>query len=551
MATADRIQQLIGAFNTDGYDVDPDAGVQVYQDNIGMVAVHRTATIGTTGQRKKAFYLEGPPRTMGRLMGLLAEPEVSRMCEEFGETVLFDFVGLDLPPQIGQAVGEVLDEITSLMSLSIPKDLPKDIKAELRGLAEGCRAANPGTKVSKQSLGVLNYGFDGLLAFLYTGIHPTGKLLPELIQPQNLRIPFMCNAFSVAGPLVDGGGHFMGRDFMFPTADVFQDTACHIIRRPSRGQPTVSVAAPGMVGSITALNSSGLGGGVDMAPSGACDPSRPGINSLLLLRYSIENAATCDEAVNVMEGAQRGVSWAYILADGSTDKACVVEAIRSGAEPKFLSYPPQDMLPLLPDQAFLDAHPTVEFCNGLMVRWSDTSIPPDYASYNQGLFNKMGKTYDPGSFGPDGYIDGTWTDSNCPEAYYFAPQRESLDQLVLLSNHFLIPEMRLTAMMPWTNEVAKASWDDIQWRYDELCHRLLTTIRAGLVTRDKARRVIDFLSPSGDFPSYYNKDGKPLDQVQVHGATSLLDLKERSIESHFGYCGDEWVRITLPNYLVP
>jgi len=120
--------------------------------------------------------------------------------------------------------------------------------------------------------------------------------------------------------------------------------------------------------------------------------------------------------------------------------------------------------------------------------------------------------------------------------------------MVLLSNHFLIPEMRLTAMKHWTNEVAKRNWDDIQWRYDELCRRLVNAVDQGPVTRQKARDIIYFLNPAGDFPDYYNSDAKPLDQVQVHGAASLLDLKELSIESHFGYYSDMWVKITLPNY---
>ncbi len=550
MEIGQRVEHLVDAFASDGYDVEPYAGVKVYQDCVGIAAVHRTATIGGTQMRKKAFYLEGPPYAMGYLMGMLAEPDVGRMCDQFADTVLFGLIGLDLAPAVAAVLGEVLGEVISLMSLSIPQDLPLAVKEEMRGLLDGCRAANPGTGVSQRSLGVLNYGFDGLLAFVFTGIHPAGRPLPAAVKPANLRVPFLCNAFSVAGDLVEGGGHFLGRDFMFPTADVFQETACHIIRHPSEGLPTVSVAAPGMVGSITALNSNGVAGGVDVAPSGACDPSRPGINSLLLVRESIEQASTCEDAVGVMEAARRGTSWAYILADGTTDRACVVEAVRSGKDLDVLSYPPARLLPLLPDRASLDAHPTTPFRNGLMVRWSDTDIPEAYPQYNPGLFAARGKVYDPAAFKPDGYVDRTWQDRGCPGACYFPPQRESCDRLVLLSNGFMVPEMRLTAMMPWTDEIVKDTWDDFQWRYDELCHRLLTAIEEGPISRGRAREIIDFLDPAGDFPSYYNAANRPLDEVQVKGATSLLDLKGCAIESHFGYYADEWVKVTLPRYVV-
>ena len=80
---------------------------------------------------------------------------------------------------------------------------------------------------------------------------------------------------------------------------------------------------------------------------------------------------------------------------------------------------------------------------------------------------------------------------------------------VLLSNHFLIPETRLTAMASWTNEVARRNWDDIQWRYDELSHRIAAAIHRGPVTKALAASIIDFLNPMGDFLSYDNPAGLP------------------------------------------
>ena len=66
---------------------------------------------------------------------------------------------------------------------------------------------------------------------------------------------------------------------------------------------------------------------------------------------------------------------------------------------------------------------------------------------------------------------------------------------------------------------------------------------------DKAKSLISFLSPDGKFKKYYNPDNKPLSEVQVFGSISILDLKNKIIESLYGYFADEWVRITLPNYI--
>jgi len=52
-------------------------------------------------------------------------------------------------------------------------------------------------------------------------------------------------------------------------------------------------------------------------------------------------------------------------------------------------------------------------------------------------------------------------------------------------------------------------------------------------------------------PKYYKNnipstDGKT---VQINGATSLCNLSERTITSHYGYFADEWIALTLPNYI--
>ena len=77
----------------------------------------------------------------------------------------------------------------------------------------------------------LNLGIDCLLAHIYTG-----TIFAERgVHPGLLRTPIGCNAFSISGDAA-GGRHFFGRDFMFPTADVFQDTACLMLQVPE-GSP--------------------------------------------------------------------------------------------------------------------------------------------------------------------------------------------------------------------------------------------------------------------------------------------------------------------------
>ena len=135
-----------------------------------------------------------------------------------------------------------------------------------------------------------------------------------------------------------------------------------------------------------------------------------------------------------------------------------------------------------------------------------------------------------------------------------------------MTNHYVIPKMRLFAMHPWTNLVASKYYDDSQWRYDELNYQLLTTLDAGSLTLEAAKEIINFLTPDpvhGKFPDYYNPpkcrcrrlfrgrcdDSDDWKYVPIKGAVSLMDLKNKTIHSHFGYYGEKWVQIRLENYL--
>lgn len=104
----------------------------------------------------------------------------------------------------------------------------------------GC--AVRGVKIDRKRLLVLNVGIDILLAVIYPGKLPQEKGW----KPEHFRIPMMCNAFANFGRNPDPY-HYFGRDFMFVTGQVFQDTACLIIYNPDRGLPFVSVTAPRII----------------------------------------------------------------------------------------------------------------------------------------------------------------------------------------------------------------------------------------------------------------------------------------------------------------
>ena len=561
---------LVAAFRNDGFKLKEEI---TFRGQRGLLAEHETAYNVVTGEKKIALYVEGTAYEMGFLTGFLAHHQVERMCEEFLENFAPAFLGIKFSPltPLGGILKWILTRIfiktVYEMAKGMAKDIPNHYKIELEGILDGCRAANPRSKVDFEDLWALNMGFDCLLALIYS---PGFLERWPRFKEKHVRVPVGCNGFAVFGqgvkPLTDGARpFFFGRDFMFPTAGVFQDVACHLIYKPSDGRyPLLSLTAPGLIGSVTVLNSTGLAVGVDMVASGNCSPKRPGLNSLILIRDCAHQCGDLSQAIDYMVQAQRGVSWIYLLASRADQRACVVEAGQSISKMDLVSFPPDDLMQkgLLPDSAFLAKELGEEPRRGLVVRFSDYQYPQNFLRFNKSLFEYFDKQYDAAAFGPKGYLcqrlsDGRITE-NLPHSFYFAPLRVGQPDLLLVSNHFITPAMRMAAMEPWCANLASKQQPDFQWRYDKLNDLLQTYY--GQIDEELAWRIINFLAAEeGSFvPDYYKKasdyvyrdlDGHKQKTKEVPGAVSLCELTSLSMQSRWGYYADKPVRTRLPNYI--
>ena len=80
-----------------------------------------------------------------------------------------------------------------------------------------------------------------------------------------------------------------------------------VIYNPTDGrQPLVGVLAPGMVGTVTAMNNAGVIMGVDTLRSAQATPRTPGLNALLLVRSTVHNSANSEDAIKYIGNARRG-----------------------------------------------------------------------------------------------------------------------------------------------------------------------------------------------------------------------------------------------------
>ena len=554
-SVSDTMTRLYGAFEADGYKI---MKAFTFEGRLGVMAAHKKALSYDTGRGKRCYYVEGAPYERGYLMGLLAEKEMSEMAVKFTDNVIFDFLDVEFLTHF-PLIQKLLVELLYELSEHTFDALPGHIHAEISGMLDGSKKANPRTKVTKKRLVVMNVAFDVLCALAYSGEF-FQKRAPE-VAAEAIKLTMMCNAFSVMNAAANGG-HYFARDFMFASGGVFQNNLCHAIHVPAeqpntRLYPYVSVTAPGIAGSISAMNGNGVAIGVNMSPGGNSSPGAVGLNSLLLARDAVLYGGDVEAAADVIVNAERGVAWNYALSDGTQDMACTVEAGMSAKWLDVLSYPSPELRPYLPDQKFLIANPGAPLKNGAAVRWCSMPYPKEYLAYNPGLWKHYQQTKDasialyPDAFAPDGFINRTPEQKNCPSSFYFAPVRTDGD-VHITGNHFLSPRMRYCAMDPWTAAVTKGNVNDIQWRYDALNYEIRSTLaEKGSINYEDARRIADFLAPYGKYPDYYKKNPRSRDgkQIRIEGCVSLFDLKAKTVESHYGYYGDGWVKTTLKNYL--
>jgi hypothetical protein len=543
--------ELMAQFANDGYDVDPDNDVVTFEDKVGIRATSQTAGIGPTGLNKKVYYVEGNGRQMGYLLGRLASVDIYYMSTDFVANIMFGFLGID-DPAMQQRLRSTLLDFGYWLARPIRQDIPQEYLDEIQGLIAGCQDCEPAPAVTEQGLWLLNFGFDALMSFAYTGRVPIHKLDTLAVRPEQLRLPIMCNGFCATGTGPQGTYYYMGRDFQFSTGGVFQDSATTIIRVPEQGLPTISVTAPGIVGTIAGLNVNGVGVGVDMLPAANCNVWRPGFNSLTLMRHIIQYGGSGADAVRLIQQAQRGVSWIYLVGDAQAGDGYVVETGMSSPAYDGLASMPPDMhaaaIAACPDfDDLVNACASLSFQNGMTARPLGYEYPKANAfldAVNPALINayrvrqpSYAYQFNPADFGERGFINKTGADANCPGPFYFAPQRESRSDLVLGTNGAIAPHMRLYGMADWVSRVSAPRLDDIQLRYDKLNNALLGTLDKGYLTYDEAKGIIS------------NSGATLRSGGTIGGAVSLMDLPNKTIESHYGYEADAWIKLKLTDYV--
>jgi len=132
-----------------------------------------------------------------------------------------------------------------------------------------------------------------------------------------------CTAFTAVGARTRDGHLLVGRNFDFEAGRLFDENKIIGLYRPDEGLAFLSVAWPGMAGAVTGINEERIFCSINGAHSQ--DRGRIGTPVSLVVRELLQYARALDEAVEVIRSAEVFVADSYLVADGETGEAVVVE----------------------------------------------------------------------------------------------------------------------------------------------------------------------------------------------------------------------------------
>ncbi len=478
----------------------------------------------------RLLYLEGDAYRRGYAAGRLCPRSVYRMTHDFIFNLIAEMlpgVGIDLDPQTIRDLVRFLWPVLQLIVTANMDAVPRGFLDDMRGLSDGCR--EEGYDVTFQDVLTLNLGFD-VLESVFVGF-----------------AAIFCNEFAASGNATLDGRTFHGRDFMFPTGGgVFSDEALLIVHRPENGFPFIASAAPGFVGVPTALNSQGVSCGMDMVASVLFRPIITGEGTLLLCRKAVQYGGSLEEAVSLIRDSDRAVPWLYMLADGKSGQAVVLETTASSLAPpedlfksylsRFFSGLLQALFPWLfpqgsvsrPAECCAHGTPSNLTAPDLRAALGEAGVPDE-----QGVMVR-GMAYTD----PQGLVDllrRMEENGNSTLGQILPLQGESHPDLVAMTNHYVLPWKAITfpSLRPH-----KA---DSIWRY----LTMLGLLEEGYGRIDHLRGLwtIDFLNPARC--DYYGTDTTQ----SVKGHHVLMDNTSREMWSLHGYYDQPWAHADLDDFL--
>jgi len=157
--------------------------------------------------------------------------------------------------------------------------------------------------------------------------------------------------------------------------------------------------------------------------------------------------------------------------------------------------------------------------------------PIEFLTFNKNLFEIFNLTYPENVWGRKDFLFKTFRDENIHENlakyFYFKPQREDDDNIIIATNMGIIPQIRIGEMSPVPSTIITGR---IQYRYDTMNKMILDNY--GNIDWDFAEKIAERLSPD-NVPGFWNDreiPNLPM-SAQVKGVVNLMDTKRKIMKT--------------------
>lgn len=155
-------------------------------------------------------------------------------------------------------------------------------------------------------------------ALNYQAAHDTGhRVMESVLSLQG------CTSFAAWGEATKNGNLIIGRNFDFEIGDVFDRFKMIQVVVPEKGIPFISVSWPGMSGVVSGVNKKLISITINAGKSDHFKWKATPVT--IAARNVLEQASTIEEAIAILRASSSYVSESFLIGDGKTKQAVVVE----------------------------------------------------------------------------------------------------------------------------------------------------------------------------------------------------------------------------------
>jgi isopenicillin-N N-acyltransferase-like protein len=268
-------------------------------------------------ERRDRLYilrLSGSAYEMGFQQGRLLRDEIRQGAVPYFDRAVDHIAPFDtMSAPLRWLAGRYLDWA---IFLPLMKNSPEAFLQELKGLADGCGLPFP-TVLRGNLFSELNMCLGKTLARRYAGRLFGGE----------------CTSFAAFGAMTQGGELIVGRNTDYWGVGLWDCYPTLVFYQPEQGQRFVNVSSAGLLKCNACLNETGLFLGGHFMLSDDVNPRGIGFTAFEL--EIMKKAASIDEAYRLLLENPRAGAFAFLIADGKSQDAAVIEACASAVGLRF------------------------------------------------------------------------------------------------------------------------------------------------------------------------------------------------------------------------